>query len=62
MRTRFGQLLIMALPPLTLFILLIVIWQITTGLASVPSFLLPAPRESLKRHGFTGGIFCGQPG
>jgi NitT/TauT family transport system permease protein len=43
MRTRLRQLLIMALPPLTLFILLIVIWQITTGLASVPSFLLPAP-------------------
>ena len=43
MKKRLGQLLIMALPPVALFVLLVAIWQIATGLGNVPDFMLPAP-------------------
>jgi NitT/TauT family transport system permease protein len=43
MKKRLGQLLIMALPPVALFVLLVAIWQIAIGLGSVPRFILPAP-------------------
>jgi NitT/TauT family transport system permease protein len=43
MRKQLGQLLVMALPPVALFVLLLVIWQIATGAGGVEDFMLPAP-------------------
>ena len=43
MKTRLGQLLVMVLPPVGLFVLLVAIWQIRTGLGSTPDFKFPAP-------------------
>jgi len=43
MKKRLGQLLIMVLPPMALFVLLVAIWQIVTGLGGVRDFIFPSP-------------------
>ena len=43
MKKRLGQLLIMVLPPVALFVLLVTIWQIVTGLGRVRVFIFPTP-------------------
>jgi NitT/TauT family transport system permease protein len=43
MKDRLGQLLIMAMPPMALFVLLVAIWQIATWLGKVRDFIFPTP-------------------
>jgi NitT/TauT family transport system permease protein len=43
MKNRLGRLVIMALPPVALFVLLVAIWQIAIAVGNVRSFILPAP-------------------
>jgi NitT/TauT family transport system permease protein len=43
MKKRLVRLLIMASPPVMLFVLLVAIWQITTSVGNVPTFILPTP-------------------
>jgi len=43
MKNRLGRVVIMAFPPVALFVLLVAIWQIAIAVGNVRSFILPAP-------------------